>query len=197
MKPAPPVTTTFICAPSTARSLPTRRRTPAQYVARPRRWNRRGGRRLGDFVLFTITALNDWIAGNRQPYLPLASRRRSRRARAAARRVRLQLDRAARPARRRVRARVRRRASACRTPPRCRAAPRRCTSRSCCSASAPGDDVLVPTLTFVATANAVHYVGARPVFVDSDEPTLEHRSRRCVDGGARRRGPRRTRCPRR
>jgi pyridoxal phosphate-dependent aminotransferase EpsN len=35
----------------------------------------------------------------------------------------------------------------------------------------PGDDVLVPTLTFVATANAITYVGARPVFVDSDEAT--------------------------
>jgi dTDP-4-amino-4,6-dideoxygalactose transaminase len=35
----------------------------------------------------------------------------------------------------------------------------------------PGDDVVVPTLTFVATANAVRYVGARPVFVDSDEAT--------------------------
>jgi dTDP-4-amino-4,6-dideoxygalactose transaminase len=32
----------------------------------------------------------------------------------------------------------------------------------------PGDEVLVPTLTFAATANAVHYVGARPVFVDVD-----------------------------
>lgn len=32
----------------------------------------------------------------------------------------------------------------------------------------PADDVLVPTLTFVATANAVRYVGARPVFVDSE-----------------------------
>jgi len=30
-----------------------------------------------------------------------------------------------------------------------------------------GDDVLVPSLTFAATANAVTYVGARPVFVDS------------------------------
>ncbi len=30
----------------------------------------------------------------------------------------------------------------------------------------PGDQVLVPTLTFAATANAVRYVGAEPVFVD-------------------------------
>jgi dTDP-4-amino-4,6-dideoxygalactose transaminase len=35
----------------------------------------------------------------------------------------------------------------------------------------PGDEVLVPTLTFVASANAVHYVGAEPVFVDCDERT--------------------------
>jgi len=34
-----------------------------------------------------------------------------------------------------------------------------------------GDDVLVQSLTFVATANAVHYTGARPVFVDSDPAT--------------------------
>lgn len=32
----------------------------------------------------------------------------------------------------------------------------------------PGDDVLVPTLTFVATANAVSYTGATPVFIDAD-----------------------------
>jgi len=31
----------------------------------------------------------------------------------------------------------------------------------------PGDEVLLPTLTYVATANAVAYVGATPVFVDS------------------------------
>ncbi|GAB3957796.1 hypothetical protein GCM10027614_73960 [Micromonospora vulcania] len=35
----------------------------------------------------------------------------------------------------------------------------------------PGDVVIVPTLTFVATANAVRYIGARPVFVDCDPRT--------------------------
>jgi dTDP-4-amino-4,6-dideoxygalactose transaminase len=30
----------------------------------------------------------------------------------------------------------------------------------------PGDDVIVPTLTFTATAEVVRYLGARPVFVD-------------------------------
>ncbi len=34
------------------------------------------------------------------------------------------------------------------------------------------DEVLVPTLSFVATANAVHYCGAIPHFVESDEVTL-------------------------
>jgi perosamine synthetase len=35
----------------------------------------------------------------------------------------------------------------------------------------PGDEVLVPTLTYVATANAVVYCGAKPVFVDCDPET--------------------------
>ncbi len=34
-----------------------------------------------------------------------------------------------------------------------------------------GDEVLVPSLTYVATANAVRYVGAEPVFVDVDPNT--------------------------
>ncbi len=34
---------------------------------------------------------------------------------------------------------------------------------------AAGDEVLVPTFTFVATANAVAYCGAHPVFLDSEE----------------------------
>ena len=32
-----------------------------------------------------------------------------------------------------------------------------------------GDEVIMPTLTYVATANAVDYVGATPIFVDSDK----------------------------
>lgn len=36
---------------------------------------------------------------------------------------------------------------------------------------APGDDVLVPTFTFVATANAVCSAGATPVLIDSTEAT--------------------------
>lgn len=35
----------------------------------------------------------------------------------------------------------------------------------------PGDEVLVPSLTYIATANAVRYVGAEPVFVDIDPKT--------------------------
>ncbi|WP_269465851.1 aminotransferase class I/II-fold pyridoxal phosphate-dependent enzyme [Picosynechococcus sp. PCC 7117] len=34
-----------------------------------------------------------------------------------------------------------------------------------------GDEVIVPSLTFIATANAVSYTGARPVFVDSETET--------------------------
>lgn len=32
----------------------------------------------------------------------------------------------------------------------------------------PGDEVIVPTLTFIASANAVAHTGAKPVFVDSE-----------------------------
>lgn len=31
----------------------------------------------------------------------------------------------------------------------------------------PGDEVIIPTLTYIATANAVTYCGAKPVFVDN------------------------------
>jgi FlaA1/EpsC-like NDP-sugar epimerase/dTDP-4-amino-4,6-dideoxygalactose transaminase/lipopolysaccharide/colanic/teichoic acid biosynthesis glycosyltransferase len=37
----------------------------------------------------------------------------------------------------------------------------------------PGDDVLVPTATFAATANAVIYCGARPCFIDTDPVTWQ------------------------
>jgi UDP-4-amino-4-deoxy-L-arabinose-oxoglutarate aminotransferase len=36
----------------------------------------------------------------------------------------------------------------------------------------PGDEVIVPAMTFIATANVVELVGAKPVFVDVDPDTL-------------------------
>jgi perosamine synthetase len=35
-----------------------------------------------------------------------------------------------------------------------------------------GDEIIVPTLTYIATANAVRYCGATPVFVDSEPRTM-------------------------
>jgi dTDP-4-amino-4,6-dideoxygalactose transaminase len=35
----------------------------------------------------------------------------------------------------------------------------------------PGDEVIVPSLSFIATANVVRYVGAQPVFADVDSQT--------------------------
>lgn len=40
----------------------------------------------------------------------------------------------------------------------------------------PGDEVIVPSLTFVATVNAVRYTGATPIFADvvsADNPTID------------------------
>lgn len=39
----------------------------------------------------------------------------------------------------------------------------------------PGDEVIIPSLTYIATANVVKYVGAEPVFVDVDPHTW------CID----------------
>ena len=36
----------------------------------------------------------------------------------------------------------------------------------------PGDEVLVPTLTFIGTINPIHYCGAIPHFIDAEEKTL-------------------------
>jgi perosamine synthetase len=36
----------------------------------------------------------------------------------------------------------------------------------------PDDDVVVPSLSFIATANVVRYVGARPIFADVDRASL-------------------------
>jgi dTDP-4-amino-4,6-dideoxygalactose transaminase len=53
----------------------------------------------------------------------------------------------------------------------------------------PGDEVLVPSLTFVATANSVLYVGAEPVFVDIealDRPVMSMRhARECCTARTR------------
>lgn len=55
----------------------------------------------------------------------------------------------------------------------------------------PGDEVIVPSLSFIATSNAVRYVGATPVFADVDpvtqnltpesvEPVLTERTRAVI-----------------
>ena len=36
----------------------------------------------------------------------------------------------------------------------------------------PGDEVIVPAMTFIATANVVELVGAKPIFIDCDPETL-------------------------
>ncbi|MCW3474794.1 DegT/DnrJ/EryC1/StrS aminotransferase family protein [Rhodovastum sp. RN2-1] len=47
----------------------------------------------------------------------------------------------------------------------------------------PGDEVLVPSLSFVATANCVVYCGARPVFVDIESLDVPLMS--CADAAAK------------
>jgi dTDP-4-amino-4,6-dideoxygalactose transaminase len=41
-----------------------------------------------------------------------------------------------------------------------------------CAGIGPGDEVIVPTMTFAATANIVEHVGAKPVIVDVEPDTL-------------------------
>jgi perosamine synthetase len=45
----------------------------------------------------------------------------------------------------------------------------------------PGDEVIVPSLTFIATANAVAYTGAHPVAVDSESRTWNMDPQRIED----------------
>jgi perosamine synthetase len=45
----------------------------------------------------------------------------------------------------------------------------------------PGDEVLCPSLSFIATANAIVYAGAIPVFVDVDETTY-NLDPNCIEG---------------
>ena len=44
-----------------------------------------------------------------------------------------------------------------------------------------GDEVLCPSLSFIATANAIVYAGATPVFVDVDNSTY-NMSPACIEG---------------
>jgi dTDP-4-amino-4,6-dideoxygalactose transaminase len=52
----------------------------------------------------------------------------------------------------------------------------------------PGDEVVVPSLSFIASTNAVRYVGARPVFADVDPATqnlVPETVRPCLTGSTR------------
>ena len=84
---------------------------------------------------------------------------------------------------RRVRGGVRPARARRRTPSPRRRAPRRCTSALVLAGVGPGDEVVVPSLSFIATANVVRYVGATPVFADVDATTQNltrrHGRRRC------------------
>lgn len=51
----------------------------------------------------------------------------------------------------------------------------------------PGDEVLVPALTFVATVNVIMYTGATPVFIDIEGPDLPHI---CIEDAAAKLTPR-------
>ena len=59
-----------------------------------------------------------------------------------------------------------------RTPSPCTRAPPRSISRWSPSISLPGDEVIVPAMTFASTANAVMHAGARPVLPTSTAETM-------------------------
>ena len=62
--------------------------------------------------------------------------------------------------------------SARRTRARCRAARPRCTWRCWRVGVGPGDEVVTVSHSFIATANAIRYCGATPVFVDVEPDTF-------------------------
>ena len=62
--------------------------------------------------------------------------------------------------------------SACGTWSASRTAPTRSRSRCTCLGVGPGDDVVVPSFTFYASAEAIPHTGARPVFCDVDPETF-------------------------
>ncbi len=45
----------------------------------------------------------------------------------------------------------------------------------------PDDEVVTPTLTFVATVNPVRYLGAKPIFVDSERASWNQRQTRWLE----------------
>ena len=47
----------------------------------------------------------------------------------------------------------------------------------------PGTEVLTQALTFVATANAISYCGAEPVFLDSDPQRMSLSTRKAKNAG--------------
>ena len=86
------------------------------------------------------------------------------------------------------------RPSGCRTPSPCRVARPHSIWRSMLVGVQSGDDVLVPTFTFVASANVAMYIGARPVLVDCDPDTWQI-DPELVARGAAASGQARTSCP--